>query len=110
MDALKHRSFSSISRSTIAVVVAFVFLCLLPFSGALEIHHLFAEVDHDGHEHSDFDLCKWVQQHSSESLVLEVPSIEEFRLDPVRRNRPPISRVVSLFDYSVSAPRAPPFS
>lgn len=40
---------------------------------ALEIHHVFAEVDHDGHQHSDFDLCQWVQFHTAHSLLGEEP-------------------------------------
>ena len=41
---------------------------------ALEIHHVFAEVDHDGHQHSDDDLCQWVQSHAANSLVGETPT------------------------------------
>jgi len=55
----------------VSIFIGVVFLCLLPFSGALEIHHVFAEVDHDGHEHSDFDLCQWVQQHTSGALSID---------------------------------------
>ena len=41
---------------------------------ALEIHHVFAEVDHDGHQHSDDDLCQWVQSHAANSLVVDKPA------------------------------------
>ena len=30
---------------------------------------------HDGHQHSDFDLCKWVQFNSGNSLALETIDI-----------------------------------
>lgn len=53
--------------SLVAVMVAAAFLCLLPFAGALEVHHVFGDLDHDGHEHSDFDLCQWVQAHGNGS-------------------------------------------
>lgn len=59
------------TQAAIAVFVALFFVGLLPFASALEVHHIFAEVDHDGHEHSDFDLCQWVQAHGSGSIDLD---------------------------------------
>ena len=68
-----HRSrFRAFSLSMAACLVLVV-LGMLPFAGALEIHHVFADMDHDGHDHSDFDLCQWVQQHTSGSLLLDAP-------------------------------------
>ena len=68
-----HRSrFRAFSLSMAACLVLVV-LAMLPFAGALEIHHVFADMDHDGHDHSDFDLCQWVQQHTSGSLLLDAP-------------------------------------
>lgn len=64
----------SFSRSAVALLTALLVFGLLPFAGALEVHHAFAAVDHDGHEHSDFDLCQWVQKHTSGSLVLHPPA------------------------------------
>ena len=58
-----------------AICLGVLLLCQSPFSLVLEIHHVFAAVDHDGHEHSDFDLCQWVQQHSSGSIVIDPPSL-----------------------------------
>ena len=46
---------------------------MAPFAAALEIHHELAAADHDGHEHSDTDLCQWVQYHTGHSLVGDVP-------------------------------------
>jgi hypothetical protein len=71
MTRLPSLRFSSRSQANIAATVVLLVLCLLPFAGALEVHHIFSEVDHDGHEHSDFDLCQWVQAHSSGSLDLD---------------------------------------
>lgn len=62
-------------QRTVAATVVLLFLCLLPFAGALEVHHVFAEVDHDGHEHSDFDLCQWVQAHGSGAFDLDQADI-----------------------------------
>ena len=58
-----------------ALFLGVLLLCQSPLSIVLEIHHVFAEVDHDGHEHSDFDLCQWVQQHSSGSIVIDPPRL-----------------------------------
>lgn len=71
-------------QATVATVVAILFVSLLPFSGALDIHHVFAAVDHDGHEHSDFDLCQWIHKHTSGSLVLDPPALRN--LEQVRTN------------------------
>ena len=56
-------------------MVVVVFLCLLPFAGALEVHHVFGDLDHDGHEHSDFDLCQWVQAHGNGSVDIDHQNI-----------------------------------
>lgn len=63
--------FPPTSRFSIglALVLGLVLLVSAPFVHALEIHHLFAEVDHDGHQHSDFDLCQWVQHHTASSPI-----------------------------------------
>jgi len=64
------------NRSWILAVglLILIFLGSSTFGYALEIHHVFAEVDHDGHQHSDFDLCKWVQSHAANSLVCDDPT------------------------------------
>lgn len=56
-------------------VLALVLLVSVPTGPALEIHHLFGEADHEGHHHSDFDLCQWVQSHTASSLVGEEPTL-----------------------------------
>lgn len=63
--------FPPASRFSIGLtlVLGLVLLVSPPFVHALEIHHLFAEVDHDGHQHSEFDLCQWVQHHTASSPV-----------------------------------------
>jgi len=76
MKSLRSAIFSTRSQGIIAATVVLLFLCLLPFAGALEVHHIFAEVDHDGHEHSDFDLCQWVQAHGSGSIDLDHGNLE----------------------------------
>jgi hypothetical protein len=66
-----------ISRCNIslALVLGLVLLSSIPFAQALEIHHLFADVDHDGHQHSDHDLCQWIQHHTANSLLWDAPRV-----------------------------------
>ena len=66
---------TSLSRISLALALGVVLLGSAPFVHALEIHHLFAEVDHDGHQHSDFDLCKWSQHHTTHSLAWDAPRL-----------------------------------
>jgi hypothetical protein len=60
-------------------LIILVLLSSFTMGHALEIHHLFAEVDHDGHEHSEFDLCQWVQAHTAGSLNGQEPPLPAFR-------------------------------
>ncbi len=53
--------------------LAMLLVASVPFGHALEIHHIFSAIDHDGHQHSDSDLCQWVQQHTSTSLAWDHP-------------------------------------
>ncbi|MES4785772.1 MAG: hypothetical protein C4294_08095, partial [Nitrospiraceae bacterium] len=50
-------------------------LTLAPFAAALEVHHALAAADQDGHEHSDSDLCQWVQHHTGHSVLSGQPSV-----------------------------------
>ena len=64
----------------LALILGLVLLSSIPFVHALEIHHLFADVDHDGHQHSDFDLCQWVQHHTANSLIWDGPRLPAWSL------------------------------
>ncbi|PJA77845.1 MAG: hypothetical protein CO149_07255 [Nitrospirae bacterium CG_4_9_14_3_um_filter_51_5] len=70
-----HPSLLSRCNVSLVLVLGLLLLSSIPFVPALEIHHLFADVDHDGHQHSDFDLCQWIQHHTSNSLVWDVPPL-----------------------------------
>lgn len=50
-----------------------IILGLAPFSVAQDVHHELASADTDGHEHSDTDICQWVQHHIAGSVDLDVP-------------------------------------
>jgi hypothetical protein len=69
------------SSSVVALLLACMLLAMAPFAAALEIHHELAAADHDGHEHSDTDLCQWVQYHTGHSLVGDAPPPCSFLAD-----------------------------
>lgn len=93
----------------VSTALVVVLLTLAPFAAALEIHHALAEADHDGHQHSDFDLCQWVQLHSASSVDLGVSDLGA--LAPPQEYDPPVQAVVlSASLVSTSSPRAPPHS
>ena len=62
----------------LSLVVALVLMILAPFAAALEVHHYLATADHDGHQHSDSDLCQWVQHHTGNSLLSGAPVVASF--------------------------------
>jgi hypothetical protein len=91
----------------VAFALILVLLALAPFAAALEIHHALAEADHDGHAHSDFDLCQWVQLHSASSIDLGAPDMEA--LAPPKEHDPPVQATVRSATLSAATPsRAPP--
>ncbi|HJU04744.1 MAG TPA: hypothetical protein VJ692_06280 [Nitrospiraceae bacterium] len=63
----------------VSLTVVVLLLVLAPFASALEVHHALAAADCDGHQHSDFDLCQWVQHHAGVSLLVSAPAIS-FRI------------------------------
>jgi len=98
-----------VTRTAVALAIGLVLLALAPFASALEIHHALAEADHDGHQHSDFDLCQWVQLHSASSVDLGASDLGA--LAPPQEYDPPAQPVVPSANLiCVSSPRAPPHS
>ncbi|MGD9725728.1 MAG: hypothetical protein AB7R40_08015 [Nitrospiraceae bacterium] len=93
--------------SMIALAVSLLLIVMAPFSTALAIHHDLAAADHDGHEHSDTDLCQWVQYHTGHSLIGEVPAVSSIfhALEP-KFHYQPLFISPSLSDSLAS--RAPP--
>ena len=60
------------NRFSIGLLVALLGLSLVafaPLAATLELHHQLGEADEDGHQHSAADLCSWVQNHVSSSVV-----------------------------------------
>ncbi len=94
-------------RGMLALVIVSVLLAMAPFAAALEIHHELAAADHDGHEHSDTDLCQWVQYHTGHSLSGDVPAPCAFLAEaPPQILHAPILSSQSL--PASRASRAPP--
>ena len=60
-------------RGTVAIGLVLLLLAFAPFALAQDVHHELAAADHDGHEHSDTDLCQWVQHHTAGSLDVGAP-------------------------------------
>ena len=64
--------------------VSFALVCLLmamtPVGVTLELHHVLGAEDADGHEHSDSDLCQWIQHHIGTSLLTDLPAPVSFGL------------------------------
>ena len=94
----------------VSIPLALIFLVMVPYGSALAVHHDFAEVDHDAHEHSEFDLCKWVEQHASSSFTVQPMVVEApFSLTILQNDL--LSAVhPSSFSLSNASPRAPPLS
>ena len=60
-------------QGTVAIGLVLLSLAFAPFAVAQDVHHELAAADHDGHEHSDTDLCQWVQHHTAGSLDVGAP-------------------------------------
>lgn len=102
-----HRLPHNNSRRVVALVLACMLLAMAPFAAALEIHHELAAADHDGHEHSDTDLCQWVQYHTGHSLVGDAPATCSFLVEAP----PPVVYQSILSSQSLAttrSSRAPP--
>ncbi len=98
------------ARRAVSVSLVLLLLAMVPFAAALEIHHELAPADHDGHEHSDFDLCYWVQHHSSGSLILEDCDAGSLWQQRSYLIDLPSPFLTSDLLVSTSSPRAPPHS
>jgi hypothetical protein len=84
-----------------------VLLSLAPFAVAQDVHHELAAADTDGHEHSDTDLCQWVQHHTAGSIDLGGPPCSAFEI--VGSYQVPAKAQLFSVDFpSVGPSRAPP--
>ena len=103
------RSVLRLLQCSVAAGLILLLLAIAPFAVAQDVHHELAAADTDGHEHSDTDLCQWVQHHTSGSLNVDVSHLNVCEL--VRNQDPPVESVLLSVDRSVIGPsRAPPCS
>lgn len=91
----------------IVAFVATIFLAMAPLGSALAVHHVFGTVDHDGHQHSDFDLCQWVKYHASGSIQSDAPGLRSFLVSDDHLVQEP-QALLSFRLTAFGQPRAPP--
>ncbi|TKB74885.1 MAG: hypothetical protein E8D46_04845 [Nitrospira sp.] len=95
------------ARSAVALGLVLLLLTIAPFAVAQDVHHELAAADHDGHEHSDNDLCQWVKHHTAGFLDLGAPLFTAQEL--VELLELPADSVLLSFELSTPGPsRAPP--
>lgn len=82
-------------------------LTLMPFAAALGVHHELAAADHDGHEHSDTDLCQWVQHHTGQSVLAVLSTVQRYLVPCEAVDSSVVAPVASALIVTAS-PRAPP--
>jgi hypothetical protein len=91
----------------VAIGLALLLLSIAPFAVAQDVHHELAAADHDGHEHSDTDLCQWVKHHTAGFLDIGAPLFTAQEL--VDLLELPADSVLLSFELSTPGPsRAPP--
>ena len=71
-DKSDHGRWLSFIGAGLSVALVFCLLALTPVGVTLELHHALGAQDSDGHEHSDSDLCQWIQHHIGTSLLSDV--------------------------------------
>jgi hypothetical protein len=101
--SLKGLTGTAISLALLAL------LAITPFVAVLEVHHLLAAADNDGHEHSDTDLCQWVQHHAGSSIQPVVPSVSSVQTAG-QHELPAPALLISSALISLSPARGPPIS
>lgn len=107
MAGKRLSGFFSLLRLGVAWGMIVIILGLAPFAVAQDVHHELAAADSDGHEHSDTDICQWVQHHIAGSVDLDVPRLAVS--DVVREQEPlPESLLFSTVFSFVGPSRAPP--
>ena len=94
----------------VSIPLVALLLVMVPFGSALAVHHDFAEVDHDGHRHSDFDLCKWVEQHASSSFCIQPIVVEAPFPLAILQHDLHSALLPNSLSLSTASPRGPPLS
>ncbi len=98
-----------IVSATVSLILALVLVTLAPFAAALEVHHILAAADQDGHQHTDSDLCQWVQHHTGSSTLVCAPTVDSHATSEQHQFQP--ARILlSVRFVQVGPSRAPPIS
>jgi hypothetical protein len=96
-------------KAVLSAGLIVLLLVLAPFAVAQDVHHELAAADTDGHEHSDNDLCQWVQHHTTGSLDFDAPRLVFCEL--AQPYELPVELPLLSADLSTVGPsRAPPRS
>jgi hypothetical protein len=94
-------------QGSVAIGIVLLLLAIAPFAVAQDVHHELAAADHDGHEHSDNDLCQWLQHHTAGSIDVDAPPLTALKL--VDLLELPADSILLSFELSTPGPsRAPP--
>ena len=108
---LSFRTSSRLAAPWIRMGVVLGVICamlgLAPFAVAQDIHHELAAADADSHEHSDTDICQWVQHHTAGSVDCDAP-IPAHRESVRQQELPSDSILLSAAPSLVGPSRAPP--
>jgi hypothetical protein len=103
------RTIGRTAGAGIAGGLVLLLLVLAPFAVAQDVHHELAAADHDGHEHSDTDLCQWVKHHTTGSVFVAIPPIASWAAIS-EHAWVPAKIFVSSTVLAVGPSRAPPRS
>ena len=105
--SMNSLNLSNRLRSGLSLGLILLLLAIAPFAVAQDVHHELAAADTDGHEHSDTDLCQWVQHHTSGSIDLGGPIFSAW--DTVNQFDVPAPTILLSVEFaSVGPSRAPP--
>jgi len=99
--------FSPLLRLGVALGMICIMLGMAPFAMAQDVHHELAAADSDGHEHSDTDICQWVQHHTAGSVDCNVPRLALCE-SVQQRELPSEAILLSAAPSLVGPSRAPP--
>lgn len=102
-------SFIDRLRAGLSVSLILLLLAIAPFAVAQDVHHELAAADTDGHEHSDNDLCQWVQHHTAGSFDFDTSRLVFCEL--AKPYELPVEPPLLFSELSTVGPsRAPPRS
>jgi hypothetical protein len=97
----------SLTGTALSFALVFCLLAFTPVGVMLEVHHALGAQDADGHQHSDSDLCQWIQHHIGTSLLTDAPEPVSFVLRALHE-APVHDLDTSIRFPQTGPPRGPP--